>query len=179
MTMNCYPNQRILTVKFELEKPFGAISRKAERIAVRKLDNGTAAYILFIHLSLNKNGHQLAFSPAAIEAELGISKDRCRKAFNVLVEKGYLKQARNSNHYTFYQLPPEYANEDIGADTDIVVDMNTTIDRADTLSTPTTTIYPHSQALYIPTERERNNTDNINITNNIAFDNEQDDTLPF
>ena len=113
--MNTNPNQRVITVvsaKGENNKePFGIITRKAERIAARVLDDGTASYILYIHFALHQDRHTFAFSPATLKNELGISPDRSRTAFKKLVDSGYLiRNNPKSNIYTFYQLPPRYEN---------------------------------------------------------------------
>lgn len=111
------PNQRMVTVigekKKEDEKTYGIITRKAEQIAIHILDDGTASFFLYVHFALHKDQYHFAFSPAALEKELGISKDRCRTAFNRLVKCGYLVSQRNgSNQYLFYELPPQYDCDD-------------------------------------------------------------------
>ena len=93
---NLNPNQRtIKNISIEdktKSEHYGIILRKAERIAARVLDDGTAAYILYIHIALNSDKYNFAFSPAELEHSLGISKDRSRKAFKKLVDTGFLVQ---------------------------------------------------------------------------------------
>lgn len=164
MTYNTNPNQRIIIISKDVEKPYGVISRKAEQIAVHQLDDNTASYMLFIHLALNQDTHQFAFSPAALQEELGISKDRCRTAFNKLVEKGYLKPIReDSNKYVFYQIPPEYTdNNTYPCERPIPVNKDIPID-TDRVSLPTQIGYPCGAVEGICTDTDRNN---INIINN-------------
>lgn len=168
MTYNTNPNQRIIIISKDLEEPYGIISRKAEQIAVHQLDDNTASYMLFIHFALNQDTHQFAFSPAVLQEELGISKDRCRTAFNKLVEKGYLKPiGENSNKYMFYQIPPEYADintytciQPIPVSKDIPID-------TDRVSLPTQIGYPCEAVEGIPADTDRNNINIINNNNNI------------
>lgn len=164
MTYNTNPNQRIIIISKDVEKPYGVISRKAEQIAVHQLDDNTASYMLFIHLALNQDTHQFAFSPAALQEELGISKDRCRTAFNKLVEKGYLKPIReDSNKYVFYQIPPEYADiNTYTCERPIPVSKDIPID-TDRVSLPTQIGYPCGVVEGICADTDRNN---INIINN-------------
>lgn len=78
-----------------------------------------------MHFALHQDTYKFGFSPAALENELGISKDRCRKAFNKLVEAGYLvRDNPDSNGYTFYQLPPQYEGINFDADSDSNTDNN-------------------------------------------------------
>lgn len=89
-------------------KTYGTITRRAERIAAQQLNDNLTAYLLYIHFALHQNNYRFAFSPAALSKALGISKDRCRVAFNKLVERGFLvEKAPGSNEYTFYEFPPQ------------------------------------------------------------------------
>lgn len=133
------PNQRIVTVIGDKEKGdgriYGTITRRAERIAARLLNDSLTAYLLYIHLALHQNNYVFAFSPAALQEELGISKDRCRAAFNKLVQRGFLvRKAAGNKDYIFYELPPQY--EDIADEEDIRIDAM----RSATEVSPCTTI---------------------------------------
>lgn len=109
------PNQRIVTVvgakKSKDGKTYGTILRQAERVAVRLLDDGTAAFLLYVHFALHQDAHTFSFSPAALYRELNISKERCRTAFHRLIDAGFLVPKHDgSPYYTFYELPPCYEN---------------------------------------------------------------------
>ena len=109
------PNQRIVTVvgakKSKDGKTYGTILRQAERVAVRLLDDGTAAFLLYVHFALHQDAHTFSFSPAALHRELNISKERCRTAFHRLIDAGFLVPKHDgSPYYTFYELPPCYEN---------------------------------------------------------------------
>ena len=84
------PNQRIVTVvgakKSKDGKTYGTILRQAERVAIRFLDDGTAAFLLYVHFALHQDAHTFSFSPAALYRELNISKERCRTAFHRLID---------------------------------------------------------------------------------------------
>lgn len=183
------PNQRIVTIVGDKKKGdgriYGTITRRAEQIAVRLLDDHLTAYLLYIHFALNQNNFTFPFSPAALEKELGISKDRCRAAFNKLVERGFLvKEAAEGNNYIFYELPPQYedvSNEEychidaMGAATEIspctTIPEQTPILPPATIPTPSDTDIPLTDDNYmhpevegysdergegIPVERDRN-----------------------
>lgn len=109
------PNQRIVTVvgakKSKDGKTYGTILRQAERVAIRFLDDGTAAFLLYVHFALHQDAHTFSFSPAALYRELNISKERCRTAFHRLIDAGFLVPKHDgSPYYTFYELPPCYEN---------------------------------------------------------------------
>ena len=64
------------------------------------------AFKVYVRLNLNKNGFVSPLSPAWLKKEIGINSDKCRRAINELIEKGYLKRSdKQSNYYTFFELP--------------------------------------------------------------------------
>ena len=75
------------------------------------MDDGTAAFLLYVHFALHQDAHTFSFSPAALYRELNISKERCRTAFHRLIDAGFLVPKHDgSPYYTFYELPPCYEN---------------------------------------------------------------------
>lgn len=106
-----YPNQKIITVCNDMkdrdqkdEKTYGCITREAARLAAKKLNDGTAAYILYTHLALSQDGYTFALSPQAIFNELGITNNQYDRAIKKLKENGYLVQVKG-NRYNFYTIP--------------------------------------------------------------------------
>lgn len=186
--------------KKEDGKTYGTITRRAELVAVQQLSDNLTAYLLYVHFSLHQNNYKFAFSPAALHKELGISKDRCRTAFNKLIEHGFLvEKVPGSNEYIFYEFPPQYEGitlEESAANDDMEtigeVSPVTTISEQSPIS-PTTPIssptpigipvtddrytlpegegYPDETGEGIPVERERNITDTtINTTTDSTED---------
>ncbi len=60
--------------------------------------------MLYIYLASNADGFNLALSPAAIEAEIGMPRSTYHDQFRRLVNYGYLVEA-HGNTYEFYEIP--------------------------------------------------------------------------
>lgn len=100
-----FPNQRMITIHKEpLMDWFIGINRDVWFAACRNLGGHTAALKLYTYLAANKNGYNLAFSPAAILKEIGMPTSTTSDQFKILVDKGYLVLNHN-NTYDFYEYP--------------------------------------------------------------------------
>ena len=71
---------------------------------------GATALRLYLYLASNANGYNLALSPAAIDAEIGMPRSTYHEQFKVLVEKGYLVETKG-NQYEFYEVPQPAAGK--------------------------------------------------------------------
>jgi biotin operon repressor len=58
---------------------------------------------LYIWLVGNQDKYKFAFSPQAIENQLGMARNSCHGAVKRLEELGYLVPRENSNVYDFYE----------------------------------------------------------------------------
>ncbi len=116
-----YPNQKIICCIPEERKKndrYGNLSRKAEIISARLLNDGTASHIVFLHFALHKKDHKFELSKQDLENQLGISAKQYRKAITMLEQAGYLTQsAPHSNIYYFKRIPDKYKDLEI---TDII-----------------------------------------------------------
>lgn len=112
-----YPNQLIIQCIPEERKRnerYGSLSRKAEIVAARLLNDGSASHIVFLHFALHKKDHKYELSKKELEKYLGISEKQYRKAIDVLKEKGYMVQRTpTSNIYYFKRIPDQYKDMDI------------------------------------------------------------------
>ena len=104
------PNQRRVLVHRDMpgkdEGNFLLIKKENLYAAYRNLN--ATALCLYLYLAGNKDGFDLAFSPKAIHAEMGMPESTCRDQFKVLVEKGYLvPKHENSNVYDFFEVPKD------------------------------------------------------------------------
>lgn len=105
MDKNTFPNQRMITIHKEpLMDWFIGINRDVWFAACRDLGGYTSALKLYTYLAANKNGYNLAFSPAAILKEIGMPTSTTSDQFKILVDKGYLVLNHN-NTYDFYEYP--------------------------------------------------------------------------
>ena len=86
-----------------------------------KKDNMYAAYqdlnahglAVYLYLAGNKDGYDLAISPAAIHQGFGMPESTVRDKINLLIQKGYLVQKKEgSNIYDFYERPVVSAGAD-------------------------------------------------------------------
>ena len=102
-----YPNQRIIKLK-----PTGVKNAKGRQflgiyndIWCAALKDLTVTYfILYLYLASRNPCDPLELSQVAVKNETGMAKSTYYKAFNILVEKGYLVET-SSNHYDFYDTP--------------------------------------------------------------------------
>lgn len=168
-----YPNQLIIQCVPEERKKnerYGSLSRKAEIVAARLLNDGSASHIVFLHFALHKKDHKFELSKKELEKYLGISEKQYRKAIDVLKEKGYMVQRTpTSNIYYFKRIPDQYKDMDI---IDIVSsndqekfpasnDNDTSRENNIALQGENLDLQDENQAV----EVHRNNTDTTNNTN--------------
>ena len=104
------PNQRRVLVHRDMpgkdEGNFLLIKKENLYAAYRNLN--ATALCLYLYLAGNKDGFDLAFSPKAIHAEMGMPESTCRDQFKVLVNKGYLvPKHEDSNIYDFFEIPKD------------------------------------------------------------------------
>ena len=100
------PNQRIFCIhRSPTDKNFISINKLNFTKAYRDMSNSPAALGLYLWLVGNKNDYKFAFSPQAIENQLGMANSSCHGAVKKLEELGYLvKRNENSNVYDFYEV---------------------------------------------------------------------------
>ena len=100
------PNQNVMQIHREpTDKNFIAINKYNFTKAYRDMSNSSAALGLYIWLVGNKDNYRFAFSPQAIENQLGMASTSCRGAFKKLVDLGYIvRRKENSNIYDFYEV---------------------------------------------------------------------------
>ena len=68
------------------------------------MSKAPAALGLYIWLVGNQDKYRFAFSPQAIENQLGMARSSCHGAVKRLVDLGYLVQKEDSNIYDFYEV---------------------------------------------------------------------------
>ena len=103
--MSTNPNQVLVNVKdnqcIEIHLP-SMRNIEAECAAARDLKY--SSMILWLYLSRNQNGYEIALSPKDVEETMGLSERTYRTCKNELMEKGYLVQVKG-NRYMFYEKP--------------------------------------------------------------------------
>ena len=98
------PNQHIYVVHREpMGNNFISINKYNYTKAYRDMSKTPAALGLYIWLVGNQDGYRFAFSPQAIENQLGMAINSTRGAVKRLEDLGYLVQRENSNVYDFYE----------------------------------------------------------------------------
>ena len=101
--MTTYPNQRIVhIIKDKCKKDFLQINNDDWHTAGRCIEQyGT--FKLYLYFASNKSDFTLALSPVAIEESIGISESTYRRAFQELLELGYLSRVEGKkNSYLFH-----------------------------------------------------------------------------
>lgn len=101
------PNQRNIFINRDMpQKDSGELYLT---VYTRKL--GAAAQVLsevpfklYIYLLCNKDKYDLWFSPAAFAKEYGVGVSTARRAFNTLMEEGFIVET-GKNQYSFYEEP--------------------------------------------------------------------------
>lgn len=97
------PHQRIIKIHRErVSSDFLGIKNENWQAASRTL--GAHALRLYLYLAANANNYELALSPAAIEAAIGMPRSTYHDQFRKLVNYGYLIP-RDGNRYDFYETP--------------------------------------------------------------------------
>lgn len=113
---NIFPNQKVIHVHTDMSErskdaPYGCITIEAITTAIQRLNDGTAAFMLFTRFALNQDDYIFALSPKAIENELHITKRQYDRAVKNLILSGYLVK-REGDNYDFYTLPKDTAKYD-------------------------------------------------------------------
>jgi DNA-binding MarR family transcriptional regulator len=108
------PNQHVYVIHREKTKgSFIQIDKENFSKAYRDMSKSSAALGLYIWLVGNKDNFSFAFSPQAIENQLGMARSSCHGAVKKLEELGYLQQRPNSNIYDFYEVTTKNTNRKI------------------------------------------------------------------
>ena len=98
-----YPNQRIVKIHREpVKSDFLGIKNAHWQAAARDL--GAHGLRLYLYLASNANNYNLALSPAAARAAVGIPRSTYFDQFAVMVDKRYLVPGVG-NTYDFYEIP--------------------------------------------------------------------------
>ena len=101
--MTTYPNQRIIHVnKEQMNVDFLQIQNEHWYAAAKELT--PSCFKVYLFIAANADNYDLAYSPKAISASLGISYQVASECFNVLEKKGYLVH-KQGNVYDFYTTP--------------------------------------------------------------------------
>ena len=106
-------NQRIFVIhRKDKGNNFIAINKLNFSKAYRDMSKTPAALGLYIWLVGNQDKYKFAFSPQAIENQLGMARSSCHGAINRLAELGYLVQREDSNVWDFYEVTTKDAQMD-------------------------------------------------------------------
>ena len=98
-----YPNQRVVRIHREsVKSDFLGIKNENWQAASRDL--GAHGLRLYLYLASNANNYNLALSPAAARAAVGIPRSTYFDQFAILVDKRYLVPG-SANTYDFYEVP--------------------------------------------------------------------------
>ena len=98
-----FPNQRVVRIHREpVKTDFLGIKNENWQAASRDL--GAHGLRLYLYLAANANNFNLALSPAAARAAIGIPRSTYFDQFAILVEKRYLVPG-TGNTYDFYEVP--------------------------------------------------------------------------
>lgn len=107
------PNQRIFVIHREDKgNNFIAINKLNFSKAYRDMSKTPAALGLYIWLVGNQDKYKFAFSPQAVENQLGMARSSCHGAIARLAELGYLVQREDSNVWDFYEVTTKDAEMD-------------------------------------------------------------------
>lgn len=98
-----YPNQRVVRIHRESVKA-DFLGIKNENWQAASRDLGAHGLRLYLYLASNANNYNLALSPAAARAAVGIPRSTYFDQFAVLVDKRYLVPGVG-NTYDFYEVP--------------------------------------------------------------------------
>ena len=103
MTTN--PNQLVVEVQKEpCDKTHLYSMRNLEAEAAAARDLKYSSMILWLYLSRNQNGYELALSPKDVEETMGLRERTDRRCRNELMEKGYVVQVKG-DRYMCYERP--------------------------------------------------------------------------
>lgn len=98
-----FPNQRVVRIHREpVKTDFLGIKNENWQAASRDL--GAHGLRLYLYLAANANNYNLALSPAAARAAVGIPRSTYFDQFAILVDKRYLVPGAG-NTFDFYEVP--------------------------------------------------------------------------
>ena len=98
-----FPNQRVVRIHREpVKTDFLGIKNENWQAASRDL--GAHGLRLYLYLAANANNYNLALSPAAARAAIGIPRSTYFDQFAILVDKRYLVPGAG-NTFDFYEVP--------------------------------------------------------------------------
>ena len=111
-----YPNQRMVKIHRESVKT-DFLGIKNENWQAASRDLGAHGLRLYLYLAANANNYNLALSPAAARAAIGIPRSTYFDQFAILVDKRYLVPGAG-NTYDFYEVPQPatQTQKDVSAD---------------------------------------------------------------
>ena len=98
-----YPNQRVVKIHRESVKT-DFLGIKNENWQAASRDLGAHGLRLYLYLASNANNYNLALSPAAARAAIGIPRSTFFDQFAILVDKRYLVPGVG-NTYDCYEVP--------------------------------------------------------------------------
>ena len=105
MPHTTFPHQRVIKVHRERASAnFLGIKNENWQAASRIL--GAHALRLYLYIAANADNFDLALSPAAIEAAIGMPRSTYHDQFRKLINYGYIVE-RQGNLYDFYETPQE------------------------------------------------------------------------
>ena len=111
-----FPNQRVVRIHREpVKTDFLGIKNENWQAASRDL--GAHGLRLYLYLAANANNYNLALSPAAARAAIGIPRSTYFDQFAILVDMRYLVPGAG-NTYDFYEVPQPAAQtqKEVSAD---------------------------------------------------------------
>ena len=98
-----FPNQRVVRIHRE-RATADFLGIKNENWQAASRDLGAHGLRLYLYLAANANNYNLALSPAAARAAIGIPRSTFFDQFAILVDKRYLVPGAG-NTYDFYEVP--------------------------------------------------------------------------
>lgn len=105
---NTVPNQKVIHIHRErASSNFLGIKNENWQAASRTL--GAHALRLYLYLASNADNYEIALSPAAIEAAIGMPRSTYHDQFRKLVNFGYII-AKDGNKFDFYETPQSVAH---------------------------------------------------------------------
>ena len=99
------PNQHVFVIHREDKgSSFIAINKHNFSKAYRDMSSTPSALGLYIWLVGNQDKYRFAFSPQAIENQMGMARSSCHGAVKKLEDLGYLLPREDSNICDFYEV---------------------------------------------------------------------------
>lgn len=101
-------NQKVAHIHRDMpdKKEGNFLQIKKENLYAAYQDLNAHGLAVYLYLAGNKDGFDLAISPAAIHQGFGMPESTARDKIKLLIEKGYLVQKKEgSNIYDFYERP--------------------------------------------------------------------------